>query len=483
MNARFLDRFTKPTRNSVLALALDGNRLDGMVLARSNGSIVIQHAFSFSLALDPLASDPELAGRDIRKQLDSAGVRERRCTVCLPLNWVLTHTVKLPELPEADQTALLQTEAERHFPYSPEELVIAINRFKTPEGELGALLTAVQREHVVRLDSVLSAAKLKPVAFSLGIIALPLPPATDTHTHLTLLPGENSVGLLISRGEGLIALRSIEGAFDTEDNQKRIQVDPIAREVRITLGQLAPALQKQVRRLRVFGDSESATLLAQQLAPKLASMGISVEQVKLFPPDEAPCALPPSTIVSPALSLGLRHLTRTGPQLQFLPPKVSAWQQATKRYSSRKLVYSGATAGAVVLVVLAAFIIQQWQLARWQARWSNLAPRVAAVDNLQQQIKKFRPWYDESFRTLSIIKKLTEAFPEDGSVSVKTVEIRDLSLVTCSGTARDNQALLRTLDKLRAMRELNNSVQVEQIRGRTPMQFTFNFRWSDRSTQ
>ncbi len=52
---------------------------------------------------------------------------------------------------------------------------------------------------------------------------------------------------------------------------------------------------------------------------------------------------------------------------------------------------------------------------------------------------------------MTILKSLTEAFPEDGSVTAKTVEIRDLNTVTCTGIARNYQALLKTVERLRSV--------------------------------
>jgi hypothetical protein len=53
--------------------------------------------------------------------------------------------------------------------------------------------------------------------------------------------------------------------------------------------------------------------------------------------------------------------------------------------------------------------------------------------------------------------------------------------VSVSGTARDNASLLRTQDLLRQSREVQ-AVKIEQIRGKTPAQFTFNFRWNGAPT-
>ena len=100
----------------MLGLSLDGSRLEGVALRRTNGALHVQQSFSVSLSLDPLTNDPELVGREIRNHLDAAGVRERQCIVGLPLKWALTTHIEVPELPEADVASFLQIEAERRFP-------------------------------------------------------------------------------------------------------------------------------------------------------------------------------------------------------------------------------------------------------------------------------------------------------------------------------------------------------------------------------
>ena len=58
----------------------------------------------------------------------------------------------------------------------------------------------------------------------------------------------------------------------------------------------------------------------------------------------------------------------------------------------------------------------------------------------------------------------------------ESVEIRETRGITCTGTARDQQALLATLDRLRNVKQVSN-VKVDQMSGESPMRFTFNFRW------
>ncbi|MCZ7638088.1 MAG: hypothetical protein M5U12_19810 [Verrucomicrobia bacterium] len=276
-------------------------------------------------------------------------------------------------------------------------------------------------------------------------------------------------------------LRSLAASAESEGRVAGPAADQLAREIRITLGQLPPDVRDAIRRVRVFGRGEPAEELTAGLRSRFEPLGLRVEQVSEHAPDAFAVRLPGPAAVSPALTLALRRLDRQPVRLEFLPPKISRWKQFADKYASRKLAWSGAAAGAVVGLVALAFGVQQIQLLRWQARWDAMRQPVAEIDALQQQIKQFRPWFDESFRSLTILQRLTEAFPEDGGVTAKTVEIRGTGAVTCTGTARDQQTLYRALDRLRAASEVRD-VKVDQIRGRTPMQFTINFRWSGPAT-
>ena len=125
------------------------------------------------------------------------------------------------------------------------------------------------------------------------------------------------------------------------------------------------------------------------------------------------------------------------------------------------------------------FFYQQCQLWRLEAQWAKLQPTVQQLEGLQEQIRQYRPWFDESVRGLTILRCLTEAFPEDGSVTAKTVEIRDLNAVTCTGIARDRQVLLKTIENVRKVQQFRE-VALGPTRGQPPaVQFTFNFQWNE----
>src|SRR5664279_171576 len=133
---------------TLLGLTLDGSKLNGVVLRRTNGALQRLQSFSAQLTLDPLTAAPELVGREIRNQLDAAGVRERHCILGLPLKWVLTAHTELPPLPEADAASLLQLEAERGFPTDVATLQLGNSSCPLAGDKKHILLAGIPSAHV-----------------------------------------------------------------------------------------------------------------------------------------------------------------------------------------------------------------------------------------------------------------------------------------------------------------------------------------------
>jgi hypothetical protein len=471
-----IDLFKPKRSGSVLGLALDGNRLEAVVLRRANGTLHVRQTVSASLALSPLTDDPELAGREIRNALDAAGIRERRCAVCLPPSWLLTLQTKVPDLPEADRSSFLQLEAERGFHSSQEALFIVHSLFQAAAKEQYATLMAVPRNNLNTLERVLRAAKLKPVTFGLGIGALQAA-AGDTQRVITLLVRSAAIDLQVSGGGGIVALRSLDGAIETQGAQKRISSELIAREIRITLGQLPGTLAEGPGKIRIVGQGEMTRQFVHEISPRLAAMGLTVEASEKASSASFDKALPADLAASAALALAAAWVRGAETTPEFLPPKVQPWQLwMSKGLSTRKLIWAGEAAAGVVCCVLLAFGVQQWQLSSLRGKWAKLEPQVTELTAMQDEIRQFRDFYDAAARNVSIWAKLAELLPRDNSVSLKTLEVRDQNNVICTGVARDNDAFVKVFGKLSdATNEISNVHPETQ--NQKPMKFTVNFTW------
>ena len=463
----------KKSASTLLGLSVDENRLEGVVLRRTNGSLKVQKTVGGILSLKLLTDDPELVGREIRNLLDQAGVRERTCLFCLPVSWLTTQQVKMPDLPEEDLRSFLELEAERGFHVGPDLLSIVTSRYQTPSGERYATQMAAPLTQLARLEQVLRAAKLRPVSFTPGITALESSEDGGKEGVMRLLPGEDKVDVLLAGGGGVVALRSLDAAAATDDGDD----DSLLREIRITLGQVPASFQGSFRRAQLHVTGRVDRTLARDLALELEDMGFQCEQLETtFPPTLAG-KLPEGTMASPVVVATARYLKGIGVEFEFLPPRVSSWQRFSQRVSSRKLAWTGAAAAALAVLLAGAFLIQYWRWSSLENQWAAIRPPVEELGGLQERIRKYRPWFDESMTSLTILHRLTESFPEDGRVTAKSLEIRNLLGVACTGTARDNQALLDTLDRLRAKPGVGE-MKVDQIRGKSPLQFVFNFQWN-----
>lgn len=461
---------------SILGLALDGSRLEGVVLKQANGLLQQLQNFSATLALDPLTAAPELVGREIRNHLDAAGVRERHCVLGLPLKWVLTAQTELPAgLPENDAASLLQLEAENGFHADVASLQIADSRSALADDKKYVLLAGIPQAHLGTLEQVLGAAKLKPVSFALGINALQTPKKSDG--VLTLVLGESAVALQVVAGGGVVALRSLDSALEQQSGRQVLRADVVARETRITLGQLPAELSGKVKRIRIFGSRELAQQLTDELELKFGPMDLEVAMFSGYAPDEFGVTLPADSPASAAFSLAANILVERKPAFEFLAPKPKVLEQLVKKYTSGKLGTVGAVAAGVGVIVLGVFLFQQIQLWSLRSQWSKMQAKVTQLQSVQNHIREYRSWYPGTFSHLSILRQLSLAFPEDGSVTAKNIEVRG-GVVTCSGTARDYKSLLDMQARLRAAPGVNG-VKLEQVRGKAPMQFVFGFTYNN----
>jgi hypothetical protein len=306
--------------------------------------------------------------------------------------------------------------------------------------------------------------------------SLQVPAVEKSDCVMTLLIGESNVGLQITAGGGIAALRTLESALELQGGRRVLHADVVVREARITLGQLPAELREKVRTVRIFGPRDFAQQLADELELRLEQL--KVEVVKNYSSGEFGVEIPSGTGVSPAFSFAAQYLAGRETPVEFLPPKIPAWQQFAARYGSGKARKAIAAAAAVLIILIVLFGYQQVQLVHWQSRWNQMSGEVGELKTIESKIHQYRPWSDDSIRGLTILKEITTAFPEDGAVTAKTLEIRDLSTVICTGTARSMQSLLTMQGQLQKTAGIAGVKT--QFRGRSPqLQFTMDIQCNE----
>lgn len=450
--------------NPILGLAFDGIRCEAVVVHPGRAEARPSPAWSAPFLLQPGTQDPLAHGQHLRTLLAAHGPLPRTCAVSLPPEWILSHRVLLPDLPESDLQDLLHLEAERGFPHPPEQLQLAVRRFTSPHGQRHAALFAVHRDALAWLQALLAAARLRPITLSFDLFMPEVPPHASPGMHLHLHAHRPALPLSLTVDGEPFALRLLAPVAPGDPHTSTLAPADFIRDFRVTLAQFPPDWRPHPCPVHLHGTPEQIAPFYPLLKQRAADWDIQV--IPTPPPTES----------------SLIRLTRLAASEspvfpQFLAPSIPSWRRWMDRYASRKLAWSGIAAGTVLVLLIAAFALQQFQLWRWNQRWSAVAPQVTELERIQQDLRQYRPFYDDSQRVLTVLLRLTQAFPEDGAVSAKSVELRGSTNVICTGSAQDRQALLRALDQLRQAPEVSD-LKLEQLRGRTPLEFTFNFQWA-----
>jgi hypothetical protein len=463
-----MKRKPKKRAPSVLGLTLIDGQLRAFHVTRAKGRLEVVKAAGATLTLDLLHPEVELIGREIKNHLDEAGIRERHCVVGLPQRWIMSQHTKVPELEPADAASFLQIEAEKGFPVDPASLQIAQSFQRSTAGEFVTQL-AVRKEQIDQLGAVLKAAGLKPVSYSLGLAMLPgaIPPAGHGG-RITVAVDPAGVTFLISAGGGIAAFRTSEASIESEAGEKVINGAAIARELRITLEQLPVELRSEVRELYLTGDTTMILQLTESLGEWAQGAGLTLKRGDL--PEK-------NLAAEMAERLAANWLEGGAPELEFLPPRPGRWTLLMARYNSKRLATAGFAVAALAVIAIGAFGWHEYRRWSLKKQWSAMQAQVAQLDGVQARIREFAPWYDTNFRSLSILKRVTECFPENGAVTAKSFEMHGKNIVTISGTARDHASLLRVQEQLSKAREVQD-LKIEQMRARNPMQFTLTFRWN-----
>ena len=139
--------------------------------------------------------------------------------------------------------------------------------------------------------------------------------------------------------------------------------------------------------IRVFGPKELAQQLADEMELRFEPMGLKVETVPAYAPNEFGVTLPPDASLSPTFSLAARVLTEQRPAFEFLPPKPTLVEQFVKKYSSGRLRTVGAIGAAVAVLVGGLFGYQQVQLWSLRSQWSHMETKVTELQKIEDQIR------------------------------------------------------------------------------------------------
>jgi hypothetical protein len=459
---------------SVLAITVESGRVNVALVRRDNGETRVIESFTLPFGADAVVADAETIGKELAKQLEAAGIRERRCVLCIPPSWALTAPTDVPAINAEDLRGYFELRAEREFPMSLSDLRLAHCTYTLPDGKESATLAAIPAARIRAVEQMVASAECRVVSLSLGLDRCR--PGAEQPPALHFLANGNHVDLVIGAGGGIVALRSLPSVVG--GNVAAFDATSFSREVRITLGRLPEGLREQLRQADFGGTRSSAETLCRATHDQLLRIGIE------------------SRVGGEASRLGDRHGEHSGVAVEsaehhlqgqpvafeFVPPETPRWQTLLQRFDSRRRRWI--VGGAILFLVLPllVFIVRARIESGLAAEWKAMQKNVAELELFQQKIRRFRPWFESTPQSVQILEAVTSAFPEQGDVWAKSVQINEGAKVTCSGFARTQPALMGFLDRLRSRPDVA-MLQVQQVRGENPVQFSVTYKWEPQNAK
>lgn len=437
----------------LLGVSLEGKQPTLQLIGKDGP---VSDPVELGLEAEEALQDPSRAAQRIQETLSEQGWRERRVVAILPVRWALTTLSELPAAAEDDLEAYLELQAESAFSMSAGELKVAHSIARLPGDDAFLCLAALPQRKLEAVLRILEMAGCKTVSVCFGLRSREIVDGDG----MGLVVSHQGTEWSLSVGGGVAALHALPGVRTGEDVQRLI------RELRITLGRLPERLREQGEECRIVYESDIPEMLRSALQQGMEGLGLHSRVETL----DSEGARRVSTAGASEFLSG-RPVT-----FELYQPPMTRWEKVVRRFDRRRHGVAVAAALLVLFLPMAAFAVRSGLENRLQRQWTQLGPQVAELEQLQERIRTFRPWFDNYPDQVERLASFMEAFPAEGEVWATNIELRDGERLSCAGLARNQSALMAFLDRVRSAPGTAD-VQIQQVRGEDPIQFTLTLRF------
>jgi hypothetical protein len=402
--------------------------------------------------IEPARLIDDLGG--VFRQLSSTS---KECILVLPAHLAPSIILTVPDISPEDRKGFIQIQAEQQLPLPLSEIYLATHEFQIGNQD-HALVMGLRRDTVSKLKEAVIANGFQVASITVDIAGV-VDHAVDGNDSLAdscqLIQGQSSLTMVTHVEGGPTGLRHFHltnGGMDAVT---------LERELRITLGQFPQSLQRQLTTLRTAKlpgvSSEQHVPISEHRSIAGLNVVNGAETSDLFVP------------------IASSFFLKGASPLEFLPSRTSRFGKMYGQFNSWRNLWVGSM--SVVALTAIAFLYQINSLNGLQKGWNGMRDRVVAAENIRGKIREFRPWFDSSVPSLTTARAITRAFPETGEIWLKQLNIRDDSQVMATGSSRDQNSLLATLDKLRITSGISN-LELKSQQGSDPIFFSLEFDWN-----
>jgi Tfp pilus assembly PilM family ATPase len=417
-----------------LALDWDHQQLHVVAASVGGGGVRIQRAVVWQEQQSPNPAEAEALGKLLRERLKTAGIALAPVLVCLGRDRVILKEVRYPDVPAAEEPAIVRFQAVKELTDPAEEVIIdyAPAGEPGPNGEKRAWALIVRRELLQTYQTLCKAAGLKLVGLAprpfgtmsglkrlVGTTVLTPAPEPPDAAMAVLTVTERWAEFCVLRGETLLFARSLAPGTTLAGE--------VRRNLAVYLGQ---APQNPVRALYVAGGTEQAAL-RQRLQDMLA---IPIHPFDPFGGVEKP-ELPAAHRGAFAGTVGLLYAQadKRGLPINFVRPK----EPKPPRDPNQKRVLLGAGVAAALLVAAVAYCVSQvaakdQDLNARAREKADLDRQLTQLDDDSKRIKALDDWSQTEIVWLDELYDLTARFPDPNKLFLMQMTGNPVSATTKS---------------------------------------------------
>jgi len=456
-------RWIQPRR--LLSVGLKESCARVVLVPRNGNGTESYKAFSVKFPI-PWTEDPEAAGHRLAERLQQERWKAKKALVLLDPAWVFLGSASLPPIEKEEIPAYADLQAEKIFPLPRNDLAVAFRVTEIGKETQRLVLAAVPQRRVQAVQRLLQAAGLELVSLTTdwGVNI------QDGHTkelHFRIRRAAKRLELLVVAGKTPLAYQSAVLSGSEGASGQEVQGAEIVRQVRMLVGRLDPEVREKIRTVTFEGPPEQWNGVIDSSRQHLERFGleVAVEDSSKATEKAFEDRLDPILV-----RYAKEWLENQSVPFEFLPPRISTWERLLQRSAKGPGRLAAEIGAGVVALFVVAMIAHIQYYKHLEKRWQAMKPAVSQLQEIQSKIQKFRSWFAEEPVTLSVANHIAEAFPVEGRIWARILQIKSDGTVRISGRARDNQSLLQLLEKFRKDPQILE-VKLQQSRGKDPIEF------------
>jgi len=383
-------------------------------------------------------------GQQLRQWLRENGFTARATVVGLPGRWIVAKQVKIPPADDDALPGIVQIQVQRNFSMDSQDLAFDYYRRRQADSGSTLLLMATRTGRLSGIGSLVKAAGLRMVTVTPTSHAFCLY-EREKGGDLGIYISDDGVEFWSARAD-LPWIRHVWRPGAGAEQHDKLLTEEVHRQLAMTVRNGESAV-----RLTLYTSEESGVESLARAAAVLSSSDTVVD----WNTSLSEGGFEAADIEKAGRAVGAAALALAGCRgAAFYVDFVKSHKAAKRHLPRAQVVRWAAILGAAVLVALIVLAVG-WRrdardVATYSAQLEAMSGDIASARQVVERMSYAAGWTVRRPRFLDCLQELTGAFPEEGSIWVVSLALRENKQGLITGQALRESSVLGVLDALKA---------------------------------